>query len=296
MVRILLLIVIALCGVARAQDSAIVETARRHIIIDMHSRARWRSLAMARHDLGARRLVLQCVDGRGRTGRWGVPGASLGVFLRMLNAYVVCIDPNRREDVIAAMREGMPYLVATFDRHLPLRFHTDDHIRVGHDDCGCGYLSLLKTDAAAYGFLCPGLVDTAVHELGHGAGRCEVLIGEHDEYGVLVVEADTGHGFDQLPMIVPWKPRVGKFFVYHPQVERLACEYLAPIMHRALGCCTGTTVSCQAFRAEIGVIAQHHAELSLRRLARGRPIYHAFVHSTKDGGLELVKIGRGIEQ
>lgn len=261
---------------------------RKHVVSDMANPQCCKSTDEIQHSLSTRSSRIWCPDPRGKTPRFCNLGGSGAVPLRLIDAFTQTIPENRFCGALSRLTARFEEMYMAFRTLVLPCTHTDEQAVQAGNDCGCGYLMYLRSDAAAYRFPDGDLV-TKLIAARHGDDGYEVLQGNRQNaLGALIVRSEEGQDgvlLHPLPMITPMQSH-GKFFVWHPQIAERLLDYVsAPMLHvlQEISGCRG--VDYRYFRRQLTTVTRKHMEITYQKLASGKPIFHVLI--TRNGTIDV---------
>lgn len=222
----------------------------------------------------------RCVDGRYPKAEdlpgLAQPGADVSDFLSARAALrALEIDPAPlREDLFDAIahRLGGPE---------KFRFHTDTHAH-GAIARGCGHMREAAADPSAYGLVPDDMTATfarltALQALG---ARQDVLLGDHEERGVIIVDSETESLY---PMVARGDETV-QSFIFQRSLHRKRLDSLTKLLAGF-----ARQISPEALRDATNQAFEVQLARSLGRLAHGKPLF--MVTIGKDGNADVEEAG-----
>jgi hypothetical protein len=160
--------------------------------------------------------------------------------------------------------------------------HTDQDALEKGSDCGCGYLTYLRSDPGEYGFPWGrGDIVTRLLQSRAEGDEYEVLSGDRKlALGALVVRSEEnalGEFVAPLPMITPMQ-KGRMYFVWHPQVAEIILDYVSGPMLKVMTELAGFyDIEPISFRRQLTHVTRRHIEVTYHKLALGKPIYQVLV-------------------
>lgn len=231
---------------------------------------------LVEHGIFPANRYARCVDGRYAGNEFGAiatPGADIGF---LLNGFAA----SNKLDLGLKEEEILQALIRVVGGYKNLRFHSDEHAK-GHG-MGCGHIKHSTTDYESYG-ITKAQADFVVGilpELLKQGAREEILEGEHQESGVLVVESER---FSVKPS-VRLRNGIHQSFVYQKTLTDARLQELAKaLLPLALQYNPGLTEI--RLLSALRQATQEQLQLTVGRLAKDKPVFTA--HITPTGKIAL---------
>lgn len=236
---------------------------------------------------GGAHLRSRCIDGRYENAEdlpaFTFPGADAGELLLIIAAsreYGFEYKEKELFSVIAGLAGGLSNL----------QFHTDEHAAGGAVMAGCGHIGQMKLDPQAYGVTDRDVQDVITFmEQAKAAGANQtVLHGDHSEGVVVFVKGPYGV-LPQADILVDNRRHHVQAFVYHQSLADTRHRLLAQKLIGA-GAVTIPDGCDESYLYQVFAdIAEDHLMETLKRLAKGLPIYEA--KFMEDGLFEIEDLG-----
>lgn len=232
--------------------------------------------------------ISRCVDGRypnsSRLPALAIPGADAGqlaVLYTAANQYGFIID----EDLT------LQTLLDVIGGKKNFSFHTDKHNLKEGLGGGCGYLKLLKSDPEAFEidkFQVENLINKQLAQVVEYGSSETVLEGEHKEGAAIQIEGEYGI-MPSFSLEISEGTASVQVFVYHKTFvdrrHRVLAEKL--IENKAVVLYDG--LDATYLSQVLSETAEMHLYETLKRLAKGLPLYNVHFKDEKD--FEITEMG-----
>ncbi|MCL5091522.1 MAG: hypothetical protein M1342_01710 [Patescibacteria group bacterium] len=231
------------------------------------------------------RFISRCIDGRypndSNLPALAVPGADAGelaLVLATANSYALTANQEKIWQTLVEVVGGSANL----------RFHTDAHC-AGTDKLldGCGHLRQMAVDLEAY-----NLTQSQFNFIGekfNGLKKSErsitVLNGDHQEEGVLLIKGNRGI-YPQHCWQADNQSVVTQVFVYHATLAEERRRRLSNLLVKNKAVIIPEGCDGNYLYGAIDDMGENHLMETLRRLAKGLPIYQVSFADADDFRVE----------
>lgn len=253
-----------------------------------------------------------CVDGRQEKGLIGTPGGNAGEFILFLATIEKCgqeIDESQLDSILERYFEKFGKFYIHTDKHALERAEvSEDELKSPPSEkrkeelletltdtvnMGCGHLKLMIENAEEYGVRSE-LARKAIKSILRAYWETdnvdfEVLEGDHKEGAVVNVLVEIEGEITNNTEIPTISPNVGgaQMFVNHPQVSEFLRKLEDEELEYIMGV-EGEAIDHDRFQEKIKELANQQLNSTVKRLAKGLPVYSIFFKNGKLDRIEQV--------